>query len=148
MIYYFVYGSNMDQNQMSERCPDSALVCKVVLKNYRIAFTIYSPKRNCGCADIVKDIGSEVWGLLYKISENDLKRLDEAENHPDKYCRFTTSVKDEFGNKYSTETYEVASKEGDFLKPSDHYLGLMKYAAKKFSFPDSYQEVLNNIDVL
>jgi gamma-glutamylcyclotransferase (GGCT)/AIG2-like uncharacterized protein YtfP len=143
MIYYFAYGSNMDQNQMSERCPDSVLVCKAVLKNYRIAFTIFSPKRNCGCADVVKDIGNEVWGLLYKISENDLKRLDEAENHPDKYRRFTTSVENGLGNKFDAETYEVVNKESIFLKSSEHYLGLMKSAAKKFSFPDSYQNYLN-----
>ena len=147
-IYYFAFGSNMDQEQMKERCPDARVLKKVVLKNYKIAFTIFSPKRLCGCADILKSIGDEVWGILYEITEKDLETLDQIEMHPIKYKRFTTYVEDEFGKKYKVETYEVASKEGEFLKPSEHYLGLMIKASRTFNFPKAYSSKLKETEMI
>lgn len=143
---YFAYGSNMDRTQMKERCPDSKLIGKAVLHNYKIAFTIFSPKRQCGCADILSSVNSEVWGLLYDISEKDLENLDIAECHPDKYKRFQVVVEDVSGEEYTVETYEVVKKEGAFLKPSKHYLGLMQEAAREFDFPEKYQEMLKMLE--
>lgn len=145
---YFAYGSNMNQEQMRERCPDSKLITKVVLKDYKIAFTIFSPKRSCGCADILNSTGDEVWGLLYDISENDLKNLDVAEACPDKYYRSSVVVQDELGQRYYAEAYKVAKKESDFLKPSKHYLGLMLNAAQDFDFPASYTAFLKAIETI
>lgn len=146
MIYYFAYGSNMDQEQMKERCPDSKIIGKAVLKDYKIAFTIFSTKRNCGCADIINSINDEVWGILYEVSENDINNLDKAEVHPIKYRRFLTTVEDELGNEYKSEVYKVVTREGDFLKPSKHYLGLMINAAKVFDFPETYQRIIGEVE--
>ncbi len=142
---YFAYGSNMDKTQMKERCPGSVLLGKAVLDGYKIAFTIFSPKRNCGCADIVEAAREEVWGLLYEVSASDLKSLDKAENHPYKYKRFRINVTDGSGVIHSSETYKVVKREGKFLKPSKHYLRLMQEAAKNFEFPDDYRSVLFSI---
>ncbi len=144
---YFAYGSNMNQEQMNERCPESRLIGKAVLKDYKIAFTIFSPKRQCGCADVIPSKGSEVWGIMYEVTNNDLKNLDMAENHPDKYRRTTLFVFDDDNKKYSVEIYVVANKESDFIKPSDHYIGLMKKAAKNFSFPDKYRLELERFEI-
>jgi len=143
---YFAYGSNMNREQMKERCPDSVLIGKAVLSNYKIAFTIFSKKRNCGCADIIPSDGDEVWGLLYKISPEDLKKLDREEGHPKHYKRFQVFVTNEHGKDYFVETYEVAAKEGEFLKPSKHYLGLMRETASRFNFPEAYQSLLSRVE--
>ena len=142
---YFAYGSNMDQAQMRERCPDSKLIGKAVINGYKIAFTIFSPKRHCGCADILKSEGERVWGLLYEISDSDLASLDMYEAHPHKYRRFTVDVKDDAGTTYVAETYEVAAKEGEFIKPSKHYLGIMQQAAKDFDFSTEYILTLSEV---
>ncbi len=145
MIYYFAYGSNMDQAQMSERCPESHLVGKAILDDYRIGFTIYSPKRECGCADVIKTDGEQVCGLLYEISESDRESLDKAEGHPNNYRRFTVVVRDDSGKTYGAESYQVVDKK-DFLKPSKHYLGMMLNAAKRFEFPATYVDFLSAVD--
>ncbi len=147
MIYYFAYGSNMDIDQMKERCPDSKLTGKAVLKNYRLDFTIFSPKRNCGCADIVKSFGDEVHGLLYTLTPKDLKKLDGLEAHPYKYKRFKTKVMDESGKEIKAETYEVVNKKKEFQKPSKDYLNKLIMAAKNFNFPKYYQKLLWDIEV-
>lgn len=133
---------------MRERCPESVLIGKAVLKDYRIAFTIFSPKRKCGCADVINSAGDEVWGLLYTVSESDLENLDKAEHHPIKYRRSIAAVEDMSGNTYQAEVYKVVEREGEFLKPSKHYLGLMTGAAKDFDFPADYQEALADTPTL
>jgi hypothetical protein len=75
-----------------------------------MAFTTFSSKRGCGCADIIADEGKEVWGLLYHLTDLDQKNLDIAEGHPHKYKRFPTKVLDENGIMRTADTYEVVHK--------------------------------------
>lgn len=148
MIFYFAYGSNQDEDQMRARCPDSKFVGKFVLKDYRLAFSIFSPKRQCGCADIIKSPGDEVWGLVYEISPADLERLDEFEAHPEKYKRFTTSVENERGEKQIVEAYEVVEKSVEHLPPSKEYFGIITRAAEIYNFPESYKKFLTSFKIL
>jgi gamma-glutamylcyclotransferase len=148
MIYYFAYGSNMDQNQMKDRCPDSKLISKAFLKDYKLAFTIFSPKRQCGCADVIKSVGDEVWGLVYEVTKDDLEKLDEFEMHPIKYKRFTTKVINKSGEEIEVETYEVVEKSLEHLKPSKEYFGIIQKAAIDFQFPENYKNSLLTYTVL
>ncbi len=140
MNYYFAYGSNMDADQMRERCPDSELVGVATLKNYTLGFTIYSPTRECGCADIVASEGGNVYGLLYSVSDADLEALDRFEGHPVHYRRITVTVETSDG-PVTAESYEVVDKKSD-LPPSEHYLDLLVGAATRHGFPDEYQAML------
>ncbi len=148
MIFYFAYGSNQDEGQMKERCPDSKLVGKFVLKDYRLAFSIFSSKRQCGCADIIKSPGDEVWGLVYEVSPVDLERLDGFEAHPEKYKRFTTSVENERGETRTVETYAVVEKSAEHLPPSKEYFGIIARAAETYNFPESYKRFLTSFKIL
>lgn len=132
---------------MKERCPSAKIVGKFILKNYKLAYTIYSTKRKCGCADVVKSNGDEVWGLVYEITQEDLVKLDGFEAHPIKYKRFTTSVKNELGEERVVEAYEVVEKSSEQLIPSREYHGILINAAKKHDYPDLYQKFLASIKV-
>lgn len=142
MNLYFAYGSNMDKEQMSERCPSAILIGTAMLADYRLAFTIYSPKRKCGCADIVRSAGDKVYGILYQITDADMNALDDFEGHPVHYRRITVRV-DSQDVKVDAYSYEVVNKE-EGLVPSAHYLGLLQSAAALHKFPDSYQEFLRD----
>ncbi len=147
MISYFAYGSNQDEQQMTERCPGATLVGKFVLKNYTLGYTIYSPKRKCGCADVLKSEGDEVWGLVYELTEEDLANLDVFEGHPTHYKRFTTSVENEFSEQKSVEAYAVVNKSKTPLAPSAEYHGILVRTAQKYQYPDVYQKLLASIAV-
>ncbi len=144
MSLYFAYGSNMDQNQMKERCPNAVLVGSAVLKEYRLAFTIFSPKRQCGCADIISSLGDTVYGLLYELSDDELMAMDVFEGHPIHYRRTTVEIT--LGEKIvSVYTYEVVNKtEG--VRPSAHYLGLIRTAANAFNLSPAYCAFLATIE--
>ena len=65
---YFAYGSNMDVEQMRRRIPDARVVGRAVLKGWRVAERLY--------ADIEKSRGGRVYGVLYLLSENEMRHLD------------------------------------------------------------------------
>ena len=49
MVYYFAYGSNMDEERLKERCPDSKSVGSGVLKGYKLVFNkIANAERGIG----------------------------------------------------------------------------------------------------
>ena len=79
-LHYFAYGSNMNWEQMKRRCPSTQFVCVASLKDYRFAIARHSRLRNCGTANIFADSGSEVWGIVYDVSEPDLIILDSFED--------------------------------------------------------------------
>ena len=145
MIYYFAYGSNMDETQMKNRCPRRPARRKAELCNYTLAFTIYSPERKCGCADIVPNPTRSVWGLLYPVTPKDLEALDAYEGTPVHYRRISVAVVSESETKKTAETYEIVSKAITFQKPSRDYLEKLTSAAEKFSFPDVYRAFLGSI---
>jgi gamma-glutamylcyclotransferase (GGCT)/AIG2-like uncharacterized protein YtfP len=144
MTHYFAYGSNMDQEQMNKRCPDAVLIGTATLKGYKLSFTIFSPKRSCGCADITLSPKEYVHGLLYQMNDRDMKLMDKFEGHPKHYRRIYVAV-ETTGKDVSAFSYEVVNKI-DGQRPSKHYLGLIKQAAEKFDFPKKYQLLLSAIE--
>lgn len=136
-MFYFAYGSNMDEVQMHRRCPESALVGIAILDGYRLGFTRYAPSRNGGVADIISEPECSVWGLVYKMTPKDLDLLDSFEGKGKAYERMTVTVRFLDGRTVDAETYYVIDKQPD-IKPDEGYLALLLSAAKKHRFPAEY----------
>ena len=73
---YFAYGSNLDLEQMAQRCPDAEIVGPVRLENYELRF------RGSGFATVAPKKGSVVYGLVWKITPNCEQSLDRYEGYP------------------------------------------------------------------
>ena len=138
-MFYFAYGSNMDERQMQSRCPERLLVGIAILDEYRLGFTRYSKNRNGGVADIVSEPDQSVWGLIYKVTAKDLETLDAMEGRGKAYERMTVSVRFLDGRTIEAETYYVIDKQPD-VRPSEEYLALLLNAAKKHKFRAEYVE--------
>ena len=80
-MLYFAYGSNLDWNQMRKRCPSAKFCGMAVLRGHRLAFTRLSRKRGCGAADVIPAAGSNVWGVVYEITEREVEFLDKSEGY-------------------------------------------------------------------
>lgn len=78
-MLYFAYGSNMNWNQMRERCPSSRFEGIAVLRDHKLAFTRESVNRGCGVADVIAQDGAQVWGVVYEIADLDVGKLDVSE---------------------------------------------------------------------
>ena len=145
MRYYFAYGSNMDFDQLKERCPSAQFVSIGYLKDHALKFTIYSPVRFCGCADIVFSQDCLVFGVVYKLSEDDLRKLDYFENVPHSYVRVKRNIM--VGNiAQLIDTYTVLSK--DKHTPSKKYMRHLISGAKKFGLPEEYVKFLKRIKTI
>ena len=110
MVYYFAYGSNLDYVRMFHRCESAEVVCRATLDGYRLVFMENNSKRIV--ANIIKEKGHHVDGVVYEITEKDLKRLDAFEGHPNVYKRkqVTISIKGEDKKVYvyiMPKTYDI-----------------------------------------
>jgi gamma-glutamylcyclotransferase (GGCT)/AIG2-like uncharacterized protein YtfP len=118
-MLHFAYGSNMDWAQMRERCPSARFVCVAKLPEHRLAFTLKSKTRGCGVADVARDVGREVWGVVYEISERDVGHLDSSEGFSPGRAQ----------NSYTREERHVLV-EGDANKPMATWIYFTKKEIK------------------
>ena len=85
---YFAYGSNMNDNRMTERGVNFLSKEKGTLKGYRFIINKKSQKNpNIGFANIIRDDNSEVEGIIYEVSQEDILKLDKFEGFPRHYRR-------------------------------------------------------------
>ncbi len=154
-MLYFAYGSNLNWERMKERCPSASFYCRASLSNYRIDFTRKSSSLECGVADIVKDNNFKIYGVVYRIDEIDLGKLDKREGHipqrdKNAYRRREIMVLKEDNNEepITVFTYEVEKKEFGKYKPNNDYKNLIIDGAKHWDFPERYINFLENIETM
>ena len=136
-MFYFAYGSNMNENQMNNRCPENQFIGIATLQGYRLDYTRFAKTRCGGVADIVADSGGTVWGLVFKLTPQDFDLLDGFEGRGKAYDRMTVPVRFLDDRVIEAETYFVIDKQGPFA-PGEEYLALLVSAAKKHQFPAEY----------
>ena len=128
-MYYFAYGSNLNQRQMLERCPDSKPKFIATLPNYKLVFVGWSRQWRGGVASIKPFRGERVPGAIYEISDRDLRRLDSCEGYregyPGDYNRLNVTVFDEKGESIAATTY-IKARQSEETPPSQEYLSIMQ----------------------
>ena len=152
-MLYFAYGSNMSRAQMRERCPGHELIGKAVLMNHALCFPRSSPVRNCGVAGIVVQPGAEVWGVVYRLHDEDLAALDRREGydpskpaHVNRYNRMNVrALKD--GAPLDCVTYIASAQPGRHV-PNAAYMAAIITGAEENGLPADYVAALRNITPL
>lgn len=91
MKIYAAYGSNMNLEQMSVRCPAAVPIGKGWLMNYHLLFRGLG---RGGVATVEPRRGRRVPILLWEITEKCEKALDIYEGFPSLYRKETVSVED------------------------------------------------------
>lgn len=137
---YFAYGSNMDPVQMRERAPGSRALGAARLVGWRLTFTRDSPGWGGGVGHIEPDSGDEVWGVLWDVTEGDLKALDDYEGvDVGAYVRDRLAV--EHDGEYLEAIVYLAVPRG-FKPPSKRYIAALVRGAEAHALPDDYIERL------
>lgn len=88
-MYYIAYGSNLNKEEMKQRCKDAKFVSLARLENYTLTY-----RGNPGRAYLTVDKkkGDFVRVAIWDVSENDKKSLDEYEDYPYLYDCFEEKV--------------------------------------------------------
>ena len=128
-MYYFAYASNLNRQQMRERCPECKPMFVATLPNYKLVFAGWSRQWRGGKASIQRFGGEKVIGAVYEVSARDLSRLDKYEGCPGDYQRLKVTVFDEDGGPVEAVTY-IKSGQLDETQPSKEYLAVVQQGYK------------------
>jgi hypothetical protein len=136
MALYAAYGSNMDPEQMLQRCPSSPIAGTGWLHGWRLTFGGEDLGWEGALATVVEEPGSTVFVVLYDLSESDQRALDSWEGadlglYTKIRLRVHTLDTDVLAWLYALRAYEGGL-------PSARYLGVIADAAEAVNAPDEY----------
>lgn len=134
-IWYFAYGSNLDPKQMESRVGPFQEALKARLPRFRLIFRGYSKMWNGATADIEPCGKKIVYGVVYKISKQQLRKLDKFEGFPNVYKRTWVKVIVENKEILSAVTYIRVNKEPR-APPSKQYLETIIRGLKAHGYSD------------
>ncbi len=141
---YFAYASNMSSEELGAWCPGAEFIAVAKLPEHRLDFTRYSEKRQGGVADVVPSGGSEVWGALYELPDEELPTLDRKESAPTAYRHEYVDVVTQSGERVRAMTYMVIDKVPTEA-PSRDYMDLILRGARERGLPSDYVSALAQI---
>lgn len=147
-VWYFAYGANMHESAFIERRKMRPLEARAGrLSGYRLRFNLEGrPKGRAAPANISLDVGSEVWGVLYRISTRELVRLNASEGIPGRrYQLLEREILDDNGNRITATTYIADGLEADGT-PSLRYITLLRDGARAHDLPEHWLHFLNSVD--
>ncbi len=142
MSLYAAYGSNLDPGRMQAYCPHSPLVGTGWLEGWRLTFAGNDLGWESSLATVVEDPDSQVFVVLYDVSDLDTAQLDRWEGgelglHKKLRLRVHTLEGDVLAWVYVLDAYEGGL-------PSARYLGVIADAAEQAGAPDDYVAALRS----
>jgi gamma-glutamylcyclotransferase len=146
-IWYFAYGSNMDEGTFVRRRKIKPFESRVGrIAGYRLRFNLEgTPKGKAAPANISPDTDQEVWGVLYKITRRDMLRLDSTEGVPGgRYQPTWLAAEDMNGNSVTAIAYVATGNEIDGT-PSHRDISLLREGARRHGLPDHWVQFLDDV---
>ena len=142
---YFAYGSNINLNQMAVRCPDAKVVEPVVLENYELLFR--GNGSSFGVATIAPKEGSQVHGLLWKITPYCELSLDIYEGYPRLYEKQAITLHTKSGRQVQAMVYVMThEKERLPTMPTRSYYTGIQEGFRQNGLPEqALKDALSNL---
>jgi hypothetical protein len=137
---YAAYGSNMDPEQMLERCPHSPAAGTGWLNGWRLTFGGEEHGWDGALATIVQDPFEQVFVAIYDVTEEDVATLDGWESADTGLFRKTKVRVSSLAGEIVTWVYVLDAFEGGL--PSATYLGVLADAAEAADAPADYVAAL------
>ncbi len=138
---FFIYADNLNPTQLKRRAPEHQFLFKAYLPDHTIAFPRFSSQWRCGLASAIPSQGERVWGVVFELTDEDVKILDQFEGEvpPEAYRHLEANVITEDGKKELVTTH-VAHAIGKF-KPKDHYLDFIAKGIAHWKLPEECKEM-------
>ena len=131
-VLYFAYGSNMDPEQMRERCPGADAAGQAALPGYRFLI------KSRGVATITPSAGNQVLGVLWHVTPTHLETLDRYEGvRGGFYARSEVAVRTETRTVSALVYIAADATEG---RPRPGYLKRLVAGAHLHGLPTKYIE--------
>lgn len=147
-MLYFAYGSNLNHEQMLDRCPGHSVVGLAELRDHRLVFPLHSHTWAGGVASVHAAHGPSVWGMLFELTDSDLAALDHYEGYrgPDDqhnvYDRTPTYVEltrpDDGSIPRRVRAFCYFARPSNPGPPSRRYLDAILDGARHHRLPEEY----------
>jgi gamma-glutamylcyclotransferase (GGCT)/AIG2-like uncharacterized protein YtfP len=126
--YYFAYGSNLNLEQMRNRCKTADVIGPATLVGWKLVFR--------GVADIVPaQIDDIVYGAVFHIKPEDERALDVYEGFPYLYTKRLVKVRTDRG-KIDAMVYVMTTKNRrNIYPPNEWYLRSIHEGFGNFRLP-------------
>ena len=132
---YFAYGMNTNLTEMARRCPGAVCLGPAWINDYRLTFRYY--------ADIEPAVDNWCDGVLWEITDDNLKALDALEGYPWHYTRFTVLVNTERGSDTAL-VYQMVDQSFE-QAPSNQYFNLVSEGYEQNSVP--LEQLVANLEL-
>jgi cation transport regulator ChaC len=168
-VWYFAYGSNMNERLFRERRHMAPIVTRTAgLNGYRLRFVVAGKRRSSllarllefvqridqvaaggrrpglsAPADIAEAPGERIWGVLYLLPLHNFVRLDASEGR--QYTYLWVEVEEKDGQTVHALTYHVPYP-GPERRPSRGYISLIREAARQRGLPADYVAFLDGVE--
>jgi gamma-glutamylcyclotransferase len=138
---FFLYADNLNPTQLKRRAPEHKFLFKAYLQDHTVGLPRFSSQWRCGLASIIPSQGERVWGVVFEITDEDLKLLDAfgGEVPEGAYRHLEINVVTEEDQKELVTTH-VAQNIGKF-KAKEHYLDFVVKGLKHWELPDECLEM-------
>jgi gamma-glutamylcyclotransferase (GGCT)/AIG2-like uncharacterized protein YtfP len=128
-ILYIAYGSNLNLEQMANRCPTAKVVGASKINNYRLLFR----GAHAGAVATIEPFkGGSVPVLVWEITPADEAALDRYEGWPFLYRKETLKVR--LNGKYVTAMVYLMNEGRPLGQPSCHYYSTILEGYKDADF--------------
>lgn len=133
-MLHFAYGSNMSRMLMGRRCPTAVALGTARLAGWR--FIIMGE----GYASVVPSLGSDVYGVLWRLKPRDLAALNAYESlDSGLYRRRMLAVTYDGGRAPALVYLARDRSEG---RPKPGYQDIVVAAAREWGLPEAYVRAL------
>ena len=141
--YYFAYGSNLNVADWRKYCARTGVEPDVieaagtaVLPDMQLSFDYFSVSRGGGALNIRPARGHIVHGVLFRVSQQGWKTLDQKEGAPYCYHRVERVALRADGSCVSVICYEVtAEMRCDFFPPTRQYRQIVADGLQAWGLP-------------
>jgi gamma-glutamylcyclotransferase (GGCT)/AIG2-like uncharacterized protein YtfP len=133
-ILVFAYGSNLNEKQMRARCPSAKRFTTAVLPGHELVFAGYSYRWGGAVASLVRRPDTRVPGVLYRVLDADLARLDGFEGCPRAYRRRQKLAITPWGRALIVDAYLQPSDALRVYRPSARYFRTVWRAYERLGF--------------
>jgi hypothetical protein len=141
MARYAAYGSNMDPRQMAERAPHSPMTAVGWLIGWRLTFGGEDLGWEGALATLVEDPSSNVFVVVYDLTDDDERLLDRWEASLGLYRKVRVRVATLEGDD-ACWLYVLDAYEGGL--PSARYLAIIADAAAAAGAPQDYVSAIRD----
>jgi hypothetical protein len=133
---YFAYGSNLDEQQMEERCFTAAIYGLAYIEGYQFVIN------GRGVASISEKPQGIVEGVLWTITPSDERLLDWYEGVPSGYYMKDCLMVTDKTSGGMVEALVYISTDSDLGQPRPGYLERIIRAAEHHGLSESYVRAL------